>query len=765
MVKLGRESFHAKISKRRTKHQESSTPYGTALAQGAMPHLVRGIEEWFSKQDKPGYNYHTIVQLIAVPPEVLADLTLRLILDSISTNQPLAATAIKLGAFFEEEVRLRSVKKSHPASWKALESSINKRVGFSYKKQSSRCLQSRLGIVWESWTVDTRCKMGSVFINLFRKYTGLIELVSIPKEKHKTVYHIQPTDAALTWISNYKDFHQDLNPVYLPSKQREGYLSLHLSLIKENSEEHCSEVEKSSMVTPLMAMRKLKHTAWRVNKRVLEVAEYFWKNNYSVADFPPNFRDMLPPKPVDIDTNKVARTEWRRKAAKYYRDDLKYRSSRLTISKILWVASSYKDEASFYFPHQFDFRGRLYAVPSFLNFQGCGLARGLLEFSKGQTLSHSGGAVWFRRAGPALFANIVEPTAVDIWLRQHEHLIEATHKNPTENLWWSNAEEPWQFLAWVFEYHKYRTKTLELSHLPITLDASNNGLQLLSLILRNRQGAKDTNCVDAENPSDVYNIILKDLNLKLKGNTIGDLWLSMGIPRKLVKNIIMTIPYGCTRYRATQIVLGWYRDSESEVFHNQAVAACEYLGSTIIQAFAERYGSFSELMGWMERLAGSMGDALRWLSPSGFPVNQDYRKSKPHKVKSLLFGRMRSLTYRKDQKQMDTAKMGRAFVANFIHSLDAAILHKALHEAKSVDSVATIHDAFATHACDVDALIGAIKRAYVDVFKGDPKVFWRKIFTPQVLDDEAFIDLMDMYMGIIGDFSIDEILTSRYLYR
>jgi len=63
MVKLGRESFHAKISKRRTKHQESSTPYGTALAQGAMPHLVRGIEEWFSKQDKPGYNYHTIVQL------------------------------------------------------------------------------------------------------------------------------------------------------------------------------------------------------------------------------------------------------------------------------------------------------------------------------------------------------------------------------------------------------------------------------------------------------------------------------------------------------------------------------------------------------------------------------------------------------------------------------------------------------------------------------------------------------------------------------
>lgn len=67
MVKLGRESFHAKISKSRTKKQESTTPYGKALAQGAIPHLVSGIEDWFSKQNKPGYNYHTAVQLVDVP--------------------------------------------------------------------------------------------------------------------------------------------------------------------------------------------------------------------------------------------------------------------------------------------------------------------------------------------------------------------------------------------------------------------------------------------------------------------------------------------------------------------------------------------------------------------------------------------------------------------------------------------------------------------------------------------------------------------------
>ena len=766
MVKLGRESFHAKISKLRTKKQESTTPYGKALAQGAIPHLVSGIEDWFSKQNKPGYNYHTAVQLVDVPPEVLADLTLRIILDSISSSQPLAATAIKLGAFFEEEVRLRSVKKTHPAMWKTLKSSIDKRVGFSYKKQSSRSLQGRLGVSWESWTIDTRCKIGSAFINLFRKYTGLIELISIPKEKNKTVYHIQPTDKTLDWISNYKDFHQDLNPIYLPSKNKEGYVTLDFSLIKESSSKKAgATIENSNMVVPLMAMRKLKNTAWRINKKVLEVAEYFWKNNYSVADFPPNFRDLLPPKPVDISTNKEARTEWRRKAAKYYRDDLKYRSSRLTISKILWVADSYKDVDTFYFPHQFDFRGRLYAVPSFLNFQGCSLARGLLEFSKGQPLSHSSGEHWLRKTGPALFANTVEPQAVKLWLQRHEHLIEETALNPTSNLWWANAEKPWEFLAWIFEYHKHMTNTLELSHLPITVDASNNGLQLLSLILRNRQGAKDTNCIDGDNPSDVYGIILKDLSQRLKGNTIGELWLSIGISRKLVKSIIMTIPYGCTRYRATQIILEWYRDTESEVFHNQAVSACEYLGSTIIKAFAERYEPFFDLMGWMERLAGSMSSALEWLSPSGFPVKQDYRKSTPHKVRSMLFGRMRSLTYRKDQKQLDKAKMGRAFVANFIHSLDAAVLHKALHEAKGVGSIATIHDAFTTHACDVDALISAIKKSYVAIFSSDPERFWRKIFTPQVLDDEAFSDLMETYMGIIGDFSVDEIFTARYMYR
>jgi DNA-directed RNA polymerase len=44
----------------------------------------------------------------------------------------------------------------------------------------------------------------------------------------------------------------------------------------------------------------------------------------------------------------------------------------------------------FYFPHNLDFRGRVYPIPPHLNHIGNDLARGLLLFGKGKRLGESG---------------------------------------------------------------------------------------------------------------------------------------------------------------------------------------------------------------------------------------------------------------------------------------------------------------------------------------------------------------------------------------
>jgi DNA-directed RNA polymerase len=54
------------------------------------------------------------------------------------------------------------------------------------------------------------------------------------------------------------------------------------------------------------------------------------------------------------------------------------------------VAQSYRGVDKFYFPHNLDFRGRVYPIPPHLNHIGADIARGLLLFSEGVKLGPSG---------------------------------------------------------------------------------------------------------------------------------------------------------------------------------------------------------------------------------------------------------------------------------------------------------------------------------------------------------------------------------------
>jgi DNA-directed RNA polymerase len=169
-------------------------------------------------------------------------------------------------------------------------------------------------------------------------------------------------------------------------------------------------------------------------------------------------------------------------------------------------------------------------------------------------------------------------------------------------------------------------------------------------------------------------------------------------------------------------------------------------------------------MSYMEALGKSLGSPLVWLSPSGFPVVQDYKKTKTRQVKSLLFGRIRSFNYNAETGDVDTAKMGRAFVPNFIHSLDASVLHIALSRTKA-SSVASVHDSFSTHACDMDELLQTLRDTNADVFSADPKVFWKKFFSLKTPEKQVLEDTVDSFSSMFGKLNVDGVRESAYMYR
>ena len=80
------------------------------------------------------------------------------------------------------------------------------------------------------------------------------------------------------------------------------------------------------------------------------------------------------------------------------------------------------------------------------------------------------------------------------WARGFANTADAIACDPFRNTEWMKADDPWQFLAWCFEWAEYCAKGSLNSYLPVNMDASNNGLQILSMLMRDEYGCLSHQC-------------------------------------------------------------------------------------------------------------------------------------------------------------------------------------------------------------------------------------------------------------------------------
>ena len=71
------------------------------------------------------------------------------------------------------------------------------------------------------------------------------------------------------------------------------------------------------------------------------------------------------------------------------------------------------------------------------------------------------------------------------WTQKHEEEIVASAEDPFENKFWSQADKPFQFLAFCFEWKNF----LEIGYdyecpIAVAVDGTCNGLQHFSAMLR-----------------------------------------------------------------------------------------------------------------------------------------------------------------------------------------------------------------------------------------------------------------------------------------
>lgn len=160
------------------------------------------------------------------------------------------------------------------------------------------------------------------------------------------------------------------------------------------------------------------------------------------------------------------------------------------------AAERCKRSPRIYFPYQLDWRGRFYAMPSYLNPQGSDYARALLMFADGQAILGDTAAVgWLATHGANCFGidrgTFEHRQWATVWME--EDILKCAD-DPIANQWWRKAAKPWQFLAFCFEWAAFKRKGFGfVSSLPIALDGTCNGLQHYAAMLRDEKSADAVN--------------------------------------------------------------------------------------------------------------------------------------------------------------------------------------------------------------------------------------------------------------------------------
>jgi len=238
---------------------------------------------------------------------------------------------------------------------------------------------------------------------------------------------------------------------------------------------------------------------------------------------------------------------------------------------ILGLAIIFREVPSFYLPVRLDYRGRLYCVTEYLNYQGIELAKGLLQFSIGEKiyLSDDIAIKYLKIFGANCFGNKLEKKSFKdriAWVDNNSEDI----VNFENGVLLNKAENKILFLSFCFEYIKYiqalnNKDSFFVSKLPIQLDASCNGFQHLTFLIDDLALSKELNLNGSswnESHKDFYNFIAFKvktfLDKKLDEYQAGKLVLSnedresykklakLEIYRSLIKKAVMTIPYNAS---------------------------------------------------------------------------------------------------------------------------------------------------------------------------------------------------------------------------
>lgn len=763
------------------------------LLSETIPAMVKGLDAWFAKVNngKCGKRHRAASLANTLKSEEIAFIVSKTILSNTMYRIGLTNLSVKIGEAIEDEVRFNTILASmSPKEVQSFKVGMNKRIAFQFRKRYAIQKEKHLADegrvqLWNKWSQSDKFNVGMKMVELFALSTNLIHIVKV--FVNGNIKYSVELDADVAKYIEYQDTYladlmMEHRPMVIPPKPWTNpfdggyYINLKkpLQLVRMSAKDCDALYSDVDMPNVYKAVNAIQNTAWHINNRVLEVANAVcsWEHIPEALEMPTANPAEPPVRPIEADTNKDIQREWRQAMTSYYQEDNKRKAKRILVNCILKLANDFKDDEAIYFPHNLDFRGRVYPV-TLIHPQGNDFMKSMLEFSEGVELGKDG-RTWLAFQGANMWGLDKKPIEERIaWVYENSDMIISIAEKPLDNLQWTEADSPWEFLAFCFEWKDYlKIGESFKSKLAVAFDGSCSGLQHFSAMLRDEVGGEAVNLKPDDHVHDIYGIVAEKVKKLLKKDmqegtddtieateddssylkkgtkSLAKEWIDHGVSRSVTKRPTMTLCYGASKFGFADQILEdtvYPALAHNPLSFSKPSQASRYMAGLIWDSLKGVVVKAVEAMEWLQTASGLLAKdkniegknlPTTWITPAGFPVKQKYPKVRVKRLNTVLSGSIKifdttsgsteeaidgsvlRLAFAEPTDEIDSRKQKQGIAPNFVHSMDASHLMLTVCACvdKGVNAFAMIHDSYGVPAGYGSIMFTTVREVFVSTY-------------------------------------------------
>lgn len=749
-VGLGATRYWASLSEKQVDGEEFDTGPVAHLVRSQFAVVVEALKLRLAPKQGAGRGNIATTLLRGRDVEVLALLTLRGCFAKLSMSAVYFDVALQVGQAVKAEFDYQNFKATDRVVYNDTQKHASGHRKADQRSGSVRAMMRRQEIKTMEWDTSTTLQVGVFLVDAVVSVTGMFESRLNSNGKGKTVRLLAPTAETLDWVTKAHDRAALFTPFRMPmvvkpkpwtSSSGGGYLTPAggaLRLIKTNNKEYLKSLNQYDISTVYEAINVLQNTAWQVNKDILDVAKFCFTNGIEVGGLLSSNHKPLPALPHGWEgrPHELKKADpglykmWAVVAAQTHEENGRLITKRISAATKLHMAEKFAEFPAVFYPYQTDFRGRVYPVVPHLQPQGDDLAKSLLKFAEGKAIGERG--LWWLKVHIANCFGVDKVSFEDrvAWTEGNMDSLLSSAMDPIGDNFWMKASDPWQGLAAAKELLMVSVHgTSYKSCLPIPMDGSCNGLQNFSALLRDPVGGKATNLIPSDKPSDIYTEVAKLVAERVHLDALAGNELAMlvdgKINRKLVKQPVMTQPYGATRKGMQgQIIEAIKKSYPGLIPRGLTFKVGDYLAEITYDCIGQVVVAARQAMDWLQVVASVVAKEdypLRWTSPIGLPVLQSYWSHKEQRVDFHVNGIRTTFVVRKELDNLNSRRQAAGISPNLIHSFDAShmMLTTLIAKDNGIEHLAMIHDSFGAHACDTDKLHSCIREAFIQQYSDD----------------------------------------------